>query len=585
MFYRSGVFGGEKKGGSFYFVHVSKAKVQSDEVGRAIWESLPGGEEEITDRVSRELKIEPDLVRDFMRVMVAADLIHPASEEDKVKGEIKTQGGEIGRRLGGRGGREEGGKGEKGGEEKEGKVIEGKEREKEREERVGPRYYSQKDSFQFSSAQVEASVAAAETSEGGNGWGRQQRKSQPKIAEPARVSAIVVTYNSEEHIRECLSALEGQDYEPLEIIVVDNASGDRTREIVGQEFPPARLLALKKNIYFPAAVNKGLEVAEGDFILILNDDVVLEAGCVAKLVKRLEEESQAAAVSPMMKFYHLRGFINGIGNHLRDCGWGSDNFIGLVDCGQFRELREVPSACFGAVLVRREAIEAVGPLDEHYKSYYEDVDWSFRAWLNGWKMAAEAEAVAYHKFGSHWQESPRKLRLVIRNRLRLVLKLFSGNVFFRFLKNYGGEDLRNFLTLLRRKQWPQAASYPTAYLSLLLSLPEIFKKRRETLRIKKRHFIGAETGIRGESARPEIQKQKGEKAESYKPGSCRGWLGSKERGGRGRRGLTVEEVLKKNPSFYSGLNEENIPVLDTAMMRRYYQPCLKKLKESSGQMD
>ena len=98
-----------------------------------------------------------------------------------------------------------------------------------------------------------------------------------------------------------------------------------------------------------------------------------------------------------------------------------------MDVGQFGGVDEVPSACFGAVFIRKSAFEAVGPLDRGYGSFYEDVDWSFRCWFGGLRIVAAPDAVVYHKFGGSYLSRP-KLRFVVRNRQRLVLKLFRGKV-------------------------------------------------------------------------------------------------------------------------------------------------------------
>ncbi len=126
------------------------------------------------------------------------------------------------------------------------------------------------------------------------------------------------------------------------------------------EFPEVRLHALTKNLFYPGGVNYGIAATAGAYILVLNDDVELTPGFTAEMVRVMEASPRAAAVVPMMKLYYLRGFINGIGNHVRTKGWGSDNFVGYVDIGQLDDVIEVPSACVSAALLRRAAIEAAG---------------------------------------------------------------------------------------------------------------------------------------------------------------------------------------------------------------------------------
>ncbi|MHB8093439.1 MAG: glycosyltransferase family 2 protein [Candidatus Aminicenantales bacterium] len=347
------------------------------------------------------------------------------------------------------------------------------------------------------------------------------------------VSAIIVTRNGEAHIGGCLASLFRQTYRNLEVIVVDNGSTDGTARIVG-EYPKAAFHALCRNVYYPGGINYGIGKASGDFFLILNDDTEIAPDCVSRLMEKATSNPAIGATVPMMKFYHLRGFINGIGNHVRVEGWGSDNFIGAVDIGQYDELADVPSACFGAVLIKREAVADVGRLDRSYKSYYEDVDWSFRCWFRGWKIAAAPKAIVFHKFGGSWTVEAVKLKLTVANRIRLILKLVTKRTALSALRNYLREDIRNFFALaVRRKDLHTALAYPKAYLSLILGLPGILFKR---LRILSR---------------------------------------------RGRV-MNAKQVMAKNPSNWTFLDVKGRPILDADAYFTYYRKELAKSKLKKG---
>lgn len=357
---------------------------------------------------------------------------------------------------------------------------------------------------------------------------REDQKSEANLAvseerRPARdlISAIVVTYNSELHIRECLESLLFQTYKNLEILVVDNASKDNTVKIIQEDYQQVKLFRLNKNRHFARAVNCGIGNAGGRYFFVLNQDVALEKDCLAGLYKTMQSGEKVGAAVPMMKFYYLRGFINGIGNHVRNYGWGSDNFIGLVDVGQFKDLKEVPSACFGAVLLDRDAVDDIGKLDGGYRSFYEDVDWSFRSWLRGWKIVPAPDAVLYHKFGGSYLQD-KKLRFIVRNRIRLVLKIFKGRIMLGFLKRYFKEDIKRMLSFMKHKKYGSLAAYAQSYFSLLFSLPVILGKRIRILRRK-------------------------------------------------RKGFREEDILAKNPAFFSGLNDSGQPIVDTSMIFGYYK--------------
>ncbi len=299
--------------------------------------------------------------------------------------------------------------------------------------------------------------------------------SQPLVPkQSALVSVIVITYNGSDHLSDCFSSLLDQSYSNLEIIVVDNGSSDDTVARIHQDYPSVKTFTLNRNRHYSGGVNQGLLHAQGKYFCILNQDVKLERECIQYLVQAMEKEPRIGAVVPMMKFFHMRGFINGIGNQVRREGWGSDNFIGLVDAGQFSSLQEVPSACFGAVMLHREAVEEVGFLDEGYKSFYEDVDWSFRCWFKGWKIVPEVSAIVYHKFGASYPQG-QKLRFALRNRFRLVLKLFHDKDRVRFFQKISERGYQK-LALVFKKAGISTGS------SAFTRLPLTFFRSREFIK-------------------------------------------------------------------------------------------------------
>lgn len=360
---------------------------------------------------------------------------------------------------------------------------------------------------------------------------REPSPEPPPLEDAARkdqISAVVVTYNGMEHIRDCFASLERQTCAPAEIIAVDNASGDGTVETLHRDFPRVKVFPLVKNLQYARAVNYGLKQARGKFVLVLNQDVELDPCCIARLHRKAAASPGAGAVVPMMKFFHLRGFVNGIGNHIRNSGWGSDNFIGCVDIGQFELLEEIPSACFGAVLLRREAVKSIGYLDGKYGAFYEDTDWSFRCWMKGWPILPAVKAVVYHKFGASYP-GRHKLKLAARNRMRLVLKIFRGRIMAGFLRRYWKEDVKNTLALIRKARFGEAGAYAGAYASLLLQIPDILAEKRKFYR---------------ENA-PALRER---------------------------------DVLAKNPAFFSCLDESGRPVIDWRFLIGYYHPEFARIR-------
>jgi GT2 family glycosyltransferase len=464
----------------YFFVTAGGQRVETDRLAKILWEFLPGTADEVALRAGADVNVSGRLIREFLFLMVRAQLVNmsalPATE---------------------------------GTEERPNSVR--------------------------SCLQAGLIPAASGTPTPGQEGVSDGAKPGEKINKEPQdlVSVIVVTLNGEEHIRQCLDSVFRLTYPNIEVLVVDNGSTDQTLPIIRQRFARVRLFALEKNLFYTGGVNYGIQQARSDYYLILNDDVELEPDSLSRMLARMKSGEDIGMVVPMLKYFHLRGFINGIGNHIRNAGWGSDNFIGFVDIGQFRDMEEVPSACVSAVLVRRRAVDEVGLIDVKYHAYYEDVDWSFRFWLGGWRILAAADAVVYHKFGAYWKTMGRKLKLAARNRLRLVLKIFQGRNKFVFIKQYLREDIRNILSLLRKREFELVRAYVKAYFELAFSLPDIFIKRK---RLMKRKLKGRQ--------------------ETF--------------------------VLMKNPECFSLLSRDNHPLLNVDAYFSYYRGELKKLNEEKA---
>jgi GT2 family glycosyltransferase len=393
----------ESAGGAHAFVHSTGFRVETDRLGKLVWDALPGPAAEVAARVRAKAAVPERALAVFIEVMRRAGLAGPA--------------GATAREMG-------------------------------------------------------AGVASA-------------AEDAAPLAAAGLVSVIVTTHNGTAHIDACFRSIAAQTYPNIEVIAVDNASADGTVERIREAYPGVRLFPLRRNIHYTGGVNHGASKAGGQYLFILNQDTELDSDCVARLVRRAAADGTIGAVVPMMRFFQLRGMVNGLGNEIWPHGWGSDNYIGHVDLGQFAGVDEVPSACFGAVFILRSAYDAVGPLDRGYGSFYEDVDWSFRCWFGGRRIVAAPDAIVYHKFGGSYPSRP-KLKFVARNRQRLVLKLFQGKVRPGVFRRYLQEDAKCVLSLLKRREWGMAGAYAAAYASLLTCVPGILVRRREAMRRKLR---------------------------------------------------------------------------------------------------
>jgi colanic acid biosynthesis glycosyl transferase WcaI len=230
-----------------------------------------------------------------------------------------------------------------------------------------------------------------------------------------RVSIVAVSYECREALVSCLESLEAEQSDlPAEVIVVDNASSDGTVRAVEARFPWATIVANHANVGFARAMNQALEIAKGELVLALNPDTLVPPGAIGRAADELERHPDVGMlgvklVRPDGTFDHAckRGFPT-ISSalyyffHLNRLRPSSPRFAQYT-AGELGEDETGPvDAINGAfMLVRREAADEVGPMDERYWLYAEDLDWCHRFWEQGWKVLYwPGEEVVHWKGGS-----------------------------------------------------------------------------------------------------------------------------------------------------------------------------------------
>ena len=308
----------------------------------------------------------------------------------------------------------------------------------------------------------------------------------PSALEATPLISIIVLAgrNARPHLETCLPSLVAQTYPNLELILVDNHTTDDSVAFARANYPQVQILPTGAPLGFDAANNQGMAAARGEFLLLLNDDTELEPDCVAECMAAMARSEQIAAIVPKMKLFYLRRFINSIGNSLYPSGLSCDNMIGYLDVGQFDDTGQVFSACFGAVLLRRSVVEEIGPLDERYAFYFEDMDWSYRARLHGYQIVAAPRGIVYHRFNATMQtlDSTFKTGLVARNRLLFIWKNLNLGRALRLTWTYGRESLKHALWARQQGQADIARTYRQSWGQWITSWPNLFRARRETRR-------------------------------------------------------------------------------------------------------
>jgi GT2 family glycosyltransferase len=268
-----------------------------------------------------------------------------------------------------------------------------------------------------------------------------------------RVEIVIPSWNGRELLAAALPTLARQTFQDFLIRVVDNGSSDGTVEYLNAEWPAVEVLAFDTNRGFAPAVNAGLRAATADYVALLNNDMELEPDWLERLVSALDADPVAGAATPKQLSARDRTRIDGAGDVLSWTSAPSRRGFGELDTGQYDTPERVFSACGGAALYRRAALEAVGLLDESFFAYLEDVDWGFRAQLQGWTTVYVPRSIAYHHGGATTNRTPGRERyLVARNHIAFVLKNYPTAWLVRFAPHIAAQLAFMLLSGVRGRQ-------------------------------------------------------------------------------------------------------------------------------------
>jgi GT2 family glycosyltransferase len=215
------------------------------------------------------------------------------------------------------------------------------------------------------------------------------------------VFVIVLNWNGKDDTLECLSSLRKAGVPGSHTLVVDNGSTDGSVGAIRSRFPDSTILEMKQNLRFAGGNNRGIAFALGngaEFVLLLNNDTVVDEGFLGPLVERMRADNSIGMVAPKICYHAPPGRIWFAG--ARISYWlGTMAHIGIreEDHGQYDTARETDYATGCCVLVRRELIESAGMLDEAFFMYTEDADWSVRARKKGFRIFYEPRSRIHHK--------------------------------------------------------------------------------------------------------------------------------------------------------------------------------------------
>lgn len=293
------------------------------------------------------------------------------------------------------------------------------------------------------------------------------------------VSVIIPNWNGKSLIKNCLDSLKKQSYKNFEILVIDNGSTDGSVEFIKKSYPDVNLIELKENTGFAPAVNLGIKICTGLYMVLINNDTIVDKDCLRFLVKSAKKDKDIGMVAAKILQMDNPKLIDSAGDYIDAVGHANNIGYGEKDGKNFDKGQNVFLVSGGGCLIKREVFEKVGFFDPDYFAYMEDVDFSFRAQFKGFKGWLQPKAVIYHKHKATSKKFPAFTEyLQYRNMTMTILKNFPRSLFLKDL-NWLKILLVNINTmrfLASKGYFIQALKAQWFVLTNLLNL---LKKRRE----------------------------------------------------------------------------------------------------------
>jgi len=259
------------------------------------------------------------------------------------------------------------------------------------------------------------------------------------------VSVIIVAWNVRQLLHDCLKSVYEKTRDvDFEVIYVDNASEDGSVEMVKEQFGEVRIIENDENKGFIKANNQGIEVAQGRYVLLLNSDTILLDNAIAKTVRFADANPDAAVfgckvLNPDRTIQRTCFMYPSVLNMFLAATYlykifPKSRFFGRehMTWWGFDEARQVETICGCFSLVRKEAIDQVGLMDERYFVYGDDPDWCYRFKKAAWKVMFTPDGRIIHYGGQTTSQKARAFRLQLEGSKLIFMKLHRSKAAFPF---------------------------------------------------------------------------------------------------------------------------------------------------------
>ena len=274
-----------------------------------------------------------------------------------------------------------------------------------------------------------------------------------RTSPPPTVTAVILAWGDEPVLEESVRAvLASEDVRP-DVVLVDNGCTSDAVEVLSS-VSGVTVLRPGTNLGFATGCNHGARAATGEFVAFVNGDAVVRSDALGRLVAGLgDRDSDVGLTTASLRLYDQPEVLNSAGNPVHYLGLSWAGGLGVAasayEHGQDGP-EDVASATGAATVARADRFAALGGFCEPMFAYCEDTELSLRTWQRGWRVVLVPDAVVLHRY--EFRRNPQKLFLLERNRLFMVLTVYSGRLLGAVLLPFVAMELA-MLALAAKDGW------------------------------------------------------------------------------------------------------------------------------------
>ena len=242
------------------------------------------------------------------------------------------------------------------------------------------------------------------------------------------VSIIILNYNAGQILLDCFESVIKTNYDNFEIIIVDNASEDKSYRKCKEKFERTRIIENGKNLGYCEGNNIGIREAKGDFVVILNPDTIIESNCIQELIFAYEKLGEAL-YQPKILSLNEKQVLQSTGNMIHVFGFGFAKDKGKKDEEIDEEIKKISYASGTCLFTSRNVLEKVGLLDSFLFLYHDDLDLGWRASQIGINSYYVPKSKIHHVESYSLKWSAKKFYWLERNRKYCLLTHYSKNTY------------------------------------------------------------------------------------------------------------------------------------------------------------